>query len=389
MKTIWHRVTRLLHPITLAVILIGVAGFLLGLIIAVERQDAAVVVAPSVDVGAASRIARLETALARRETEVAELQAELVRQRAEPPTPTVDPATESRIAGLEAALADSTAELNALQSELNGLAGQLAEAIQTRDELRAQIERMRLDVENERASLVQTIADLRRQLEAAEARANERARLEQTIADLRRQLEAAEARANERTRLEQTIADLRRQLEAAEAPAPEPVVAAPSAPVEPAQTQAEAPAPEPAVAAPSVPVEPTQTQAEETAPAEPSRADTESPDPQSAAVPLPAGPITQGIQAYRAADYRKAYEHWLPEALKGSSRAQFFVGALYYEGRGVAADRVLAYMWLRAATKANDPGAIKLLDRVREGMSGPELAEAETRIANGETIPTP
>jgi len=42
---------------------------------------------------------------------------------------------------------------------------------------------------------------------------------------------------------------------------------------------------------------------------------------------------------------------------------------------------------LRAATRKDDPGAIKLLDKLREGMSRPELAEAETRIAKGETIP--
>ncbi|MCZ6845624.1 MAG: hypothetical protein O7F69_06955, partial [Alphaproteobacteria bacterium] len=65
-----------------------------------------------------------------------------------------------------------------------------------------------------------------------------------------------------------------------------------------------------------------------------------------------------------------------------------YVGALHFEGRGVPADRVLAYMWLRAATKRDDPGAIKLLDRVREGMTGPELAEAEIRIANGEDFPS-
>ena len=56
-------------------------------------------------------------------------------------------------------------------------------------------------------------------------------------------------------------------------------------------------------------------------------------------------------------------------------------------GGDVPNDRVMSYMWLRAATKANDPGAIKLLNQLRDGMTGPELAEAETRIANGETIP--
>lgn len=321
MKTILYRVTRLFHPITLAVVLVGVAGFLLGLIVAVERQDAALV-APAAEVADVSRIAHLETALAGREAEVAELQAELTQQRAEPsPSPASDEA-ERRIASLEAALVDNIAERNALQGELTGLSGQLAEAIQVRDELRSQNERERLVAKNESANFEQTISVLRRELKAAEQRA----------------------------RSEVPVAAVREDTPPSEAPA-------------------EAPA-------------------EVTAPAEPSRAGAETPEPQAAATPAPAGPITRGIKAYQAAEYGKAYDLWLPRALKGSTRAQFYVGALYLEGRGVAENRVQSYMWLRAATKNNDPGAIKLLDRVREGMTGPELAEAETRIASGETIPS-
>jgi hypothetical protein len=345
MKTILYRVTRLFHPITLAVVLVGVAGFLLGLIVAVERQDAALV-APAAEVADVSRIAHLETALAGREAEVAELQAEVTRQRAEPsPSPASDEA-ERRIASLEAALVDNIAERNALQGELTGLSGQLAEAIQARDELRAQNERERLVAKNERANFEQTISVLRRELKAAE----QRARSQVPVAAVREDTPPSEAPADEASPV------------AAEPPAPELAIAASSAP-------AEAPA-------------------EVTAPAEPSRAGAETPEPQAAATPAPAGPITRGIKAYQAAEYGKAYDLWLPQALKGSTRAQFYVGALYLEGRGVAEDRVQSYMWLRAATKNNDPGAIKLLDRVREGMTGPELAEAETRIASGETIPS-
>lgn len=376
MKTIWYRVTRLLHPITLAVILIGVAGFLLGLIVAVERQDVAVV-APKVDVVQVDRIARLESTLADRESELAALQAELTRQRVNKPSPTVIANAERRIAGLEAALTDSTAELNALQNELTELAGQLAEAIQTRDELRLQNAQVRRDNETVRAQNEQVRRD-----SATERAQNERARVD---------IE------NERASLERTIADLLQKLETAQelARAPAPVVATTQddSPPEDAPsedlpfTAAEAPAPEPTAAA-SASAEPAETSVEETSPARPSRPEASEPEQQTAAAPASVGPISQGIAAYRAADYRKAYELWLPPALKGSTRAQFYVGALHFEGRGVPADRVLAYMWLRAATKRDDPGAIKLLDRVREGMTGPELAEAEIRIANGEDFPS-
>ncbi len=337
MKTIWHRVTRLLHPITLAVILVGVAGFLLGLIVAVERQEVAIV-APTTDAQAGNRIDQLEAALASREAELADLQEQLTRLRAEAPPPTANIDEKTRIASLEVALANSTAELNGLQRELDELSGQLAEAIQSRDELRAQNDRARLDNENERASLQQTIADLTARL----AEAEEAARAQAEAAASRQQSPPAEAPAEQ----EQAAVD-------AEASTPEPTDATPSAPAEPA----------------------------------PAPADASTPSKPAATAAPTGGPIAQGIAAYRAAEYRKAYELWLPAALKGSARAQFYVGALYFEGRGVPTDRVMSYMWLRAATKENDPGAIKLLDRLREGMSGPELAEAETRIANGETIP--
>lgn len=346
MNMIWYRVTRLLHPITLAVILVGVAGFLLGLIVAVERQDAAVpapsleAAAPRVDTEARNRIAELEGALAARETELADLQGELSQLRAEAPPPTEMLEANNKIASLEAALANSTSELDTLQRELDKLSGQLAEAIQARDILREQGDRARRDTDNERESLQQSIADLTARLAEAE--------------------EALRVQAEEAARAQAAAAAKQEAKPATEA-----------APPERSAADSEPSAPQPVDAASSAP---------DTAEAD------EQKQEEVAATPT-GGPIAQGIAAYRAANYRKAYELWLPEARKGSARAQFYVGALYFEGRGVPTDRVASYMWLRAATKANDPGAIKLLDQLREGMTGPELAEAETRIANGETIP--
>lgn len=381
MKTIWYRVMRLLHPITLAVILVGIAGFLLGLIVAVERQDTAIV-GPRVDAGESSRIARLETALAGRDSEVAELQAELAQQRAEAPSPAETTEVESRIADLEAALMDKSTGLNVLQSELDELSGQLAEAIQARDELHKEGEQAAKERDGLRQELEQATNYLDAQREESAQvgrdRENERASFEQSIAGLRSELEATQERAR-----------------APDPKVPEPEVLEPevagreeSSSTEAAAAETQPVTPEPPAVVSSASAKPAVTEPEEPKP--PADAEPEEPKPQSAAAPpppAPRGPISQGIAAYRAADYRKAYALWLPPALNGSPRAQFFIGALYYEGRGVPADLVLSYMWLRAATRKDDPGAIKLLDKIRGGMSGPELAEAETRIANGETIP--
>ncbi len=355
MKFFWYRVGRLLHPVTLAVILVGIAGFLIGLIVAVERQDAAIV-SPRINAEASSRIARLETALAERETEFTELQAELAKQRADmasAPLPTALVEAESRVTGVEAVLADSRAELKALRNELDVLSGQLAEAIQSRDDLRKDSEQSVLERDSFRQELEQARQDRDAQREEREQATrdneNERDSLEHTIAGLRGELEAAQ----ESARASQSAEAAREESSTTDAAAVE---------TPPAAAELPATASSPSVRA-------AQTESEDTKPA-----------PQL-------GPIARGVVAYRAADYAKAYALWLPPALKGATRAQFFIGALYFEGRGVPADRVMSYMWLRAATKRDDPGAIKLLDKLRAGMSGPELADAETRIANGETIP--
>ena len=378
-----YRVTRLLHPITLAVILVGVAGFLIGLIVAVEKQDAASsAAAPVIAIAEVNRITGLETALAGRDAEIAALKAELTRQQNAPPALPANDGADRRIASLQAALTDNLAEQKALQGELTGLSGQLAEAIQSRDELRAQLERERLaakkltGLSGQLAEAIQSLDELRAQIERERIVVkNESANFEQMIAVLRRELNAAQKLA----RSQPPVAAVQEE----SPPVETPVAETPTVTTEPPVT--EPPEPEPAVAAsPAPPEDPPEV----TTPAEPSRVDTEeSPDPQTAAVPATAGPITRGVAAYQAADYDEAYALWLPPALNGSTRAQFYVGALYFEGRGVAVDLVQSYIWLRAATKNDDPGALKLLDRVRDGMTGAELAEAETRIANGETIP--
>jgi len=100
------------------------------------------------------------------------------------------------------------------------------------------------------------------------------------------------------------------------------------------------------------------------------------PAPVAALPPAPAGADTaapptrlgvlDGAAAYRAADYAKAYEIWRPLAESGNIRAQFHIGALYYEGRGVAKDLDSAYFWLgRAAARGSEP-AQALLHRLEE-----------------------
>jgi hypothetical protein len=103
--------------------------------------------------------------------------------------------------------------------------------------------------------------------------------------------------------------------------------------------------------------------------------------------PLLIGPIRQGIEAYKRSDYIKAYELWLPLALDGSKRAQFFIGALYFEGRGVKQNIIRSYLWLHAANESGDKAAPGLITKVKKTMTPSELNEVQRRIMTKYSLP--
>ena len=67
--------------------------------------------------------------------------------------------------------------------------------------------------------------------------------------------------------------------------------------------------------------------------------------------------IDYGLQAYNAGDYKKAYQIWLPEAEKGGGLAQFHLGNMYDQGRGIPQDYKEAIKWYRLAAEQGDAKA--------------------------------
>jgi TPR repeat protein len=95
--------------------------------------------------------------------------------------------------------------------------------------------------------------------------------------------------------------------------------------------------------------------------------------------------IATGLEAYRAQDYATAFKVWMALARQNVRRAQFYVGGMFIEGRGTAADDVKAYVWLtRAAARGYRP-AVPLVSELNERMSGDDLARARALIAGGGT----
>ncbi len=83
-------------------------------------------------------------------------------------------------------------------------------------------------------------------------------------------------------------------------------------------------------------------------------------------IPPPAivGSVLDGIEAHEAKDYARAYTIWHRLAVRGVAAAQFHLGALYFEGRGVARDLDAARHWLDRAQARGIERAEFLLTRV-------------------------
>ena len=58
-----------------------------------------------------------------------------------------------------------------------------------------------------------------------------------------------------------------------------------------------------------------------------------------------------GMAAYEAGNYEQAYKLWLPLAQKGDAHAQFNLGLLYRNGRGVEQNDREALIWLSKAAQ--------------------------------------
>jgi len=82
----------------------------------------------------------------------------------------------------------------------------------------------------------------------------------------------------------------------------------------------------------------------------------------------------EGIAAFRAGEYRRAFIYLKTEAIKGQPDAQYAIGYMYYYGKGVVEDRKKARCWIRIAALAMQPEAIS----ADKALSPPGLPEPVT-----------
>jgi TPR repeat protein len=67
--------------------------------------------------------------------------------------------------------------------------------------------------------------------------------------------------------------------------------------------------------------------------------------------------LADGMAAFRGGDYAKAFELWRPLAENGNIIAQYRLGNMYAEGKGVARDGKAALMWFQRAAEKGDAGS--------------------------------
>jgi TPR repeat protein len=77
----------------------------------------------------------------------------------------------------------------------------------------------------------------------------------------------------------------------------------------------------------------------------------------------------------RAKKYQSAAEHYKKAAEAGYAVAQFNLGIMYYRGRGVRRDYVLAYMWFNVSAAQTSSAVAR--QNVARHMSPAQLTQAQ------------
>jgi peptidoglycan hydrolase-like protein with peptidoglycan-binding domain len=88
-----------------------------------------------------------------------------------------------------------------------------------------------------------------------------------------------------------------------------------------------------------------------------------------------------GSSAFNGGNYVRAYHEFKQSADAGNSLAQFMMGRLYAEGRGVVADSTAAYMWYDLSAGNGNGRAIAARDSIAAQLDADELDRAQALAA--------
>ena len=95
------------------------------------------------------------------------------------------------------------------------------------------------------------------------------------------------------------------------------------------------------------------------------------------ALPAFAGPLEDGLDAFKAKEYARAAALWTPLAEAGDPTAQYRLGTLYAEGQGVPQDDAIAFKWFLRAAEKGEPWAQYDVGASYMGGHGVKASEVE------------
>ena len=89
------------------------------------------------------------------------------------------------------------------------------------------------------------------------------------------------------------------------------------------------------------------------------------------------GDYEKGLAAAQSGHFATALKEWIPLAEQGDARAQYNLGQMYYDGKGVLQDYVYAHMWFNVVAFNGDEGGGKARDIVAKKMNATQLNKAQ------------
>jgi TPR repeat protein len=78
-----------------------------------------------------------------------------------------------------------------------------------------------------------------------------------------------------------------------------------------------------------------------------------------------------------AQDFKEAVKWYRLAAAQGYASAQVNLGAMYYEGQGVAEDFIRAYMWFSIAAAKGNSDAVQMRDAISKYLIDQQIVEAQ------------
>jgi len=82
----------------------------------------------------------------------------------------------------------------------------------------------------------------------------------------------------------------------------------------------------------------------------------------------------------------KSLKNFLWAATQGDVDAQYGLGLIYAEGRGVEQDEAKSFYWLTRAIEQGDSGAVVLRKVVAAGMSAEQLTRARALMQDARAV---